>query len=114
MANVRKHDCESVCKDRGLNYLREQNPYVWVLDDFGFTHRFDRSSFVRGSSPSPKSIVGNKTEYSICMIKSKHPEIDHYNVDRETHKVVLSVNEIGKTPYRVVLETKIVKCEKEK
>ena len=78
MANVRKHDCESVCKDRGLNYLREQNPYVWVLDDFGFTHRFDRSSFVRGSSPSPKSIVGNKTEYSICMIKSKHPEIEDY------------------------------------
>ena len=40
--------------------------------------------------------------------------VDHYSVDRETHKVVLSVNEIGKTPYRVVLETKIVKCEKEK
>ena len=33
MANVRKHDCESVCKDRGLTYLREQNPYVWVLVD---------------------------------------------------------------------------------
>lgn len=78
MANVRKHDCESVCKDRCLTYLREQNPYVWVLDDFGFTHRFDRSSFVRGSNPSPKSIVGNKTEYSICMIKSKHPEIEDY------------------------------------
>jgi hypothetical protein len=40
--------------------------------------------------------------------------LDHYAIDRETHKVVLSVNEIGKTPYRVVLETKIVKCEKEK
>lgn len=40
--------------------------------------------------------------------------VDHYNVDRETHKVVLSVNEIGKTPHRVVLETKIVICEKEK
>ena len=40
--------------------------------------------------------------------------VDHYGVDRETHRVVLSVNEIGKTPYRVVLETKIVKCEKEK
>ena len=40
--------------------------------------------------------------------------VGHYNVDRETHRVVLSVNEIGKTPYRVVLETKIVFCEKEK
>jgi hypothetical protein len=38
--------------------------------------------------------------------------VDHYGVDRETHRVVLFVNEIGKTPYRVVLETKIVKCEK--
>lgn len=40
--------------------------------------------------------------------------LDHYAIDRETHKVVLSVNEIGKTPYRVVLETKIISCEKEK
>ena len=40
--------------------------------------------------------------------------VDHYSIDRETHKVVLSVNEIGKTPYRVVLETKIISCEKEK
>ncbi len=40
--------------------------------------------------------------------------VGHYGVDRETHMVVLSVNEIGKTPYRVFLETKIVKCEKEK
>jgi hypothetical protein len=40
--------------------------------------------------------------------------VDHYGVDRETHRVVLSVNEIGKPPYRVVLETKIVTCEKEK
>lgn len=40
--------------------------------------------------------------------------VDHYAIDRETHKVVLSVNENGKTPYRVVLETKIISCEKEK
>lgn len=40
--------------------------------------------------------------------------VDHYSIDRETHRVVLSVNEIGETPYRVVLETKIVNCEKEK
>lgn len=39
--------------------------------------------------------------------------VDQYGVDRETHKVVLSVNEIGKTPYRMVLETKIISCEKE-
>ena len=40
--------------------------------------------------------------------------VDHYGIDRETHRVVLSVNEIGETPYRVVLETKIVNCEKGK
>jgi len=40
--------------------------------------------------------------------------VDNYSIDRETHRVVLSVNVVGKTPYHVVLETKIVKCEKEK
>ena len=39
--------------------------------------------------------------------------VDHYEVDRETRRVVLYVNEISKTPYRVVLETKVVSCEKE-
>ena len=39
--------------------------------------------------------------------------IDHYSINRETHRVVLSVNEISKTPCRVVLETKIATCEKE-
>lgn len=40
--------------------------------------------------------------------------LDHYAIDRETHRVVLSVNEIGKTAYRAVLETKIISCEKGK
>ena len=39
--------------------------------------------------------------------------VDHY-FDNDAHIVVLTVNEIGKTPYRVKLETKIVGCEKEK
>ena len=39
--------------------------------------------------------------------------IDHY-FDNDVHIVVLSINEIGKIPYRVKLETKIVSCEKEK
>ena len=33
--------------------------------------------------------------------------VDHY-FDNDVHTVVLSVNEIGKTPYRIKLETKIV------
>ena len=39
---------------------------------------------------------------------------DHYGYRNDTHRVVMLVNEIGKTPYRVVLETKIISCEKEK
>ena len=53
-------------------------------------------------------------DYLAYSFLSEARVVGHYNVDRETHRVVLSVNEIGKTPYRVVLETKIVKCEKEK
>ena len=53
-------------------------------------------------------------DYLAYPFLSEARVVDHYSVDRETHRVVLSVNEIGKTPYPVVLETKIVKCEKEK
>lgn len=38
--------------------------------------------------------------------------LDHCCVDRETYKVVMLVNEIGKTPYKITLETKIISCEK--
>ena len=38
--------------------------------------------------------------------------LDHCCVDRETYKVIMLVNEIGKTPYKVTLETKIISCEK--
>lgn len=40
--------------------------------------------------------------------------LDHYGIHNDTHRVVLLVNECGKTPYKVILETKIVSCEKEK
>lgn len=39
--------------------------------------------------------------------------VDHY-FDNDVYTVVLSVNEVGKTPYCVKLETKIVSCEKER
>ncbi len=76
MANTKKHDYKQICKDRGLTYIREQNPYIWVKDEFGFIHRFDRTSLARGSEPSLKSLVGDKTEYSVTMIKSRHPDIE--------------------------------------
>ena len=41
--------------------------------------------------------------------------VDHYSIDRETHRVVLSIKDkLSPVIYRVVLETKIVTCEKEK
>lgn len=49
--------------------------------------------------------------YNPCLSECK--VVDHH-FDNGVHTVVLSVNEIGKTPYRVKLETKIVSCEKEK
>lgn len=38
--------------------------------------------------------------------------LDHYGTERNTHLVVLLVNELGKNPYKVVLETKVISVAK--
>lgn len=77
MANIKKHDCVKICKDRGLTYISEQNPHVFIKDMFGFTHKFERSCFARGSNPSLKSVVGDKTEYSKALIIGRHTDIEN-------------------------------------
>lgn len=78
MANVKKYDCKKICEGNGLTYLTEKNPFVWVKDEYGFTHKFDRTSLAKGSKPSTKSLVGDKTEYSIKMISLRHTNIHDY------------------------------------
>ena len=96
MANIKKYDYKQICKDRGLIYIREQNPYIWVKDEFGFTHRLDRLSLVRGSEPSQKSLVGDKTEYSIFMIKSRHPHIESLlDFDRYEYITALTYTKVS-------------------
>ena len=56
-------------------------------------------------------IMCTRLGYDMVLINS---EIISSVINNESIIIEISVNEIGKTPYRVVLETKIVKCEKEK
>ena len=49
--------------------------------------------------------------YDMMLVNS---EIISSVVNRESIIFEISINEIGKTPYHVVLETKVVSCEKEK
>ena len=58
-----------------------------------------------------EELASNYLAYTSSLSECK--VVDHY-FDNDVHTVVLSVNEIGKTPYRIKLETKIVGCEKEK
>lgn len=76
MANIKKHDYAKLCKDRGLTYISEQNPHIFIKDVLGFTHKFERSCFVRGSKPSLKSVIGDKTEYSKALIANRHVGIE--------------------------------------
>lgn len=55
--------------------------------------------------------VCTRLGYDMVLINS---EIISSVINNESIIIEISVNEVGKTPYRVVLETKIVKCEKEK
>lgn len=49
--------------------------------------------------------------YESCL--SECQILDHYITDKRSHLVVLLVNEIGKTPYKVLLETKVVSVVKQ-
>ena len=76
MGNTKKYDYESICKDRGFTYIKEVNPYIWFKDEFGFEHKMTRTNLAGGNLPTAKSVVGCKTEYSICMIKQRFPNIE--------------------------------------
>ena len=56
-------------------------------------------------------IMCTRLGYDMVLINS---EIISSVINNESIIIEISVNEIGKTPYRVVLETKIILCEKEK
>lgn len=63
MAAIKKYDYAQICSERGVKYLYEKNPYLFVEDEFGFTHKISRCGFSNGSEVGFRSLIGDKTEY---------------------------------------------------
>ena len=77
MAMPKKYDYAQICSDRGIKYLYEENPYIFVSDEFDFTHKMDRLNLAKGSCPNFKSVQGDKTEYFKNVFKKKHGDQSH-------------------------------------
>lgn len=87
----KKYDYAQICSDRGIKYLYEENPYIFVSDEFGFTHKMDRLNLAKGSYPNFKSVQGDKTEYFKSVFKEKHGDQSHL-FDFGDFKYIKSLN----------------------
>lgn len=63
MAANKKYDYVQICAERGLKYLYEENPNIFIEDGLGFKHKITRTNFARGSDLGFKSVIGSKTDY---------------------------------------------------
>ena len=71
MPNIKKYDYAQICSDRGIKYIKEENPYIFIEDLYGFTHRMDRLNFAKGSVSGFKSVQGDKTAYFKAVFHDK-------------------------------------------
>lgn len=75
MANTKKYDYKKVCKDLNLTYVKEENPYIYVVDGLGFEHRITRTNLARGCKLGIKSVDKNRVkEYFLRLVSIRHPE----------------------------------------
>lgn len=74
MPAIKKYDYAQICSERGLKYLYEKNPYLYVEDGFGFTHKTCRNSFAIGGEIGFRSLIGSKTEYFKKLFFAKFKE----------------------------------------
>ena len=75
MANTKKYDYKGICKELGLTYVREKNPYIFVLDELGFEHKITRTNLAMGCKLGIKSVDKNRVkEYFLRLISIRHPE----------------------------------------
>lgn len=92
MANTKRYDYLQICKDKGLVYLKEKNPYIWFQDSSGFTHKMVRTSLARGANPSSKSVIDEHLQqYVISELLMRHPNLE-YEVSLDKFKYVSSLD----------------------
>ena len=48
LANKIKYDYKGICTSMGYRYVLEKNPYIYVEDAFGFTHKIARTNLAKG------------------------------------------------------------------
>lgn len=72
MSANKMYDYVQICSERGYKYLYEDNPYIYVMDEFGFTHKMQRTNFHRGISLGFNGVQGEKSEYFKHIFKLKH------------------------------------------
>lgn len=76
MANIKKYNCAQICSERGLEYISEQNPYVYFRDWNGFTHRVNRVVFGKSNhTGTVKTVQGDVSLFFVSRLKDKFPEI---------------------------------------
>ena len=77
MANIKKYDYRKICKEMGLVYIKEESPYIYVKDGFGFEHKMAREKFVKGGSQTIQSLSDKslKKEYFLHTVSTKHHDI---------------------------------------
>lgn len=77
MANTKKYDYKKICRDKGLTYIKEENPYIYFKDEMGFVHKRGRAEFIRGGGATIKSLDDKSlvTEYFLASLRHKIPEV---------------------------------------
>ena len=77
MANIKKYDYRKICEERGLVYIKEKNPHIYVKDGFGFEHKMTRTNLAKGSSLSIRSLLDEnlKNEYFLKVMSTRHPDV---------------------------------------
>lgn len=75
MANTKKHDYEKICKGLNLTYVKEENPYIYVVDELGFEHKITRTNLAMGCKLSIRSVDKSRLkEYFLKLVSLRHPE----------------------------------------
>lgn len=58
-----------------LTYVKEENPYIYVVDELGFEHKITRTNLAMGCKLSVRSVDKNRLkEYFLKLVALRHPE----------------------------------------
>jgi hypothetical protein len=77
LANIKKYDYVKICGKLGLVYLKEKNPYIYVLDGLGFEHKITRINLANGSKLTIKSLLDKNliNSYFLMVMSIRHKDV---------------------------------------